>query len=451
MQEIFLARSIQAGFKEFVSTSHLFNTGDRLLLAVSGGVDSMVMCDLFTEAGFNYGIAHCNFQLRGEESVRDETFVRRYAEDHQIPFYLKRFDTEAFAAKQKISIQEAARELRYEWFESIRAENDFTFIAAAHHMNDHIETLLINFFKGTGIHGLHGIRPKQGKVIRPLLFLAKEEILQYVEARDLAFVEDISNLSDKYTRNYIRHQIIPRIKEIFPGIEKQLEKNIGRFSEAEMLYDQAIEAQRSRLVTSKGGEFFIPVLKLKKSTPLSTICYELFKSWNFSFEQSQQVIAMMDSESGRSMTSSTHRVIKDRKWFIITPIKTETHSITLVQKGDSQVDVPGLSLRLTELAPERHSLPRDESTASIDADKLAYPLILRPWRQGDYFYPLGLNKKKKVSRFFIDLKVPLHEKEKVWVLESGSRVVWVVGMRIDHRFRIVPATRSILQIKASKK
>lgn len=443
-----MERLISDRFEEFISRQHLFNKGDRLLLAVSGGSDSMTMCDLFVRSGFTFGIAHCNFQLRGGESLRDENFVREYAARCRVPFHVVHFDTEAYAGREKIAIQETARILRYEWFEQVRKENGYTFIVTAHHLNDHIETLLLNFFKGTGIHGLHGIRAKQGKVVRPMLFLTKDEITQYVEDRRLEFVEDASNASDKYTRNYIRHRVVPVIKDIFPGLERQLEKNIERFTEAGQLYDQAIDAHRKKLVIFRGEEAFIPVLKLRKSVPLNTICYELFKSWGFSAEQSRQIAGMADSEPGKSVTSSTHRLIRDRKWFIVTPLQTGKPSVILIEEDRRQADVPHLSLRFARFASENYSLSKEESVASIDGGRLVYPLVLRPWRQGDYFYPLGLNKKKKVSRFLIDRKVPLHEKEKVWVLESGKRIVWVVGMRLDHRFRVTPATEEILQITA---
>lgn len=435
---------------QFILAHHLFNSGDRILLTVSGGADSMMMCDLFRQAGYNFGIAHGNFQLRGEESVRDENFVREYAARHHIPFYITHFDTNVYAEQKKISIQEAARELRYRWFDEIRSQHDFTFIATAHHLNDHIETLLINFFKGTGIHGLHGIPVRQGKIIRPILFLTKEEILQYIRENNLPFVEDSSNLSDKYTRNYIRHQVIPVIKKIFPGIERQLNQNIERFSEAGLLYEQAIDLHRKKLVEARGEEFFIPVLKLKKSIPLATVCYELFKTWNFSMEQSRQIINMLDSEPGKTISSSTHRLIRDRKWLIITPLMAKKSSIIQIEKNQSHAEGDGFSLHLKRVKAVDHTLSRNETTASLNAAGIVYPLILRPWRQGDYFYPLGLNKKKKISRFLIDRKIPLHDKEDVWVLESEKKIIWVAGMRIDHRFRITESTEEVLQIVYKK-
>lgn len=420
------------------------------MLAVSGGGDSMMMCDLFLQNGFNIGIAHCNFQLRGTDSDNDEKFVQEYAEKMNAPYYIVSFDTNEYAAEQKVSIEEAARALRYAWFEEVRKENDFTFIATAHHLNDHIETLLLNFFKGTGIHGLHGIPVKRDKIIRPLLFLTKEEILQYMQENDLQFMEDATNLSDKYTRNYIRLQVVPVIKNIFPGIERQLEQNINRFSEAGILYDQAIDMHRKKLVEIKGEEAFIPVLKLKKSVPLASICYELFKRWNFNFEQSQQIIRMLDSESGKMISSATHRLIRDRKWLIISPLEVDKPSLILIENDQRLIETKDFSLKLKLLNVNDHTLSPDPVIASLDATHIIFPLVLRPWRQGDYFYPLGLNKKKKVSRFLIDQKIPLHEKEKIWVLESDKKIIWVVGMRIDHRFRITSSTKEIWQFTCKK-
>lgn len=410
----------------------------------------MMMCDLFLNNGYDIGIAHCNFQLRGTDSDSDEEFVRQYAKERNVPYYVARFDTRDYAAEQKVSIEEAARALRYPWFEQIREENDFDFIATAHHLNDHIETLLLNFFKGTGIHGLHGIPVKRGRIIRPLLFLAKEEIRQYLQKNNLQFVEDATNLSDKYTRNFIRLQVVPAIKKIFPGIEKQLEQNIHRFSEAGILYEQAIEVHRNKLVETKGGEAFIPVLKLKKTIPLDSVCYELFKTWNFSFEQSQQIIRMLDSESGKSISSATHRLIRDRKWLIISPLEAARPSLILIEKEQQHIETAIFSLKIKTFNAKEHTLSPDITIASLDAAHLIFPLVLRPWRQGDYFYPLGLNKKKKISRFLIDRKIPLHEKEKVWVLESDKKIIWVVGMRIDHRFRITSSTKEICQFTYKK-
>ncbi|MGH2645565.1 MAG: tRNA lysidine(34) synthetase TilS, partial [Chitinophagaceae bacterium] len=291
--------NIKERFLVHIRNEHLCNKGERILLAVSGGADSMMMAQLFLDSGFSMGIAHCNFQLREQDADRDELLVKEFSIKNNIPFYSIRFETEAFAAKEKLSIEEAARVLRYEWFEKIREHNHYTFIATAHHQNDNIETLLFNFFRGTGMHGLHGIPVKQGKIIRPMLFLTKKEIVEYVSQNNISYADDITNFSDDYTRNYLRNKVIPLLEKPFPGIEKRLGQNIQRFSEAGKLYDQSIEWYKKNLIEIKDKEFFIPVLKLKKNQPLSTIAYEIFKDWGFSHEQSQQIIQILDSEPGK--------------------------------------------------------------------------------------------------------------------------------------------------------
>lgn len=436
-------------FLEFLASQRLCQSGDRILLTVSGGADSMVMTDLFLQSGFSVGIAHCNFQLRGEESTRDEKFVSDYVHNLALPCHIIRFDTAQYASTHKQSIQEAARTLRYDWFEQTRLKEGYTFTATAHHLNDRMETLLINFFKGTGIHGLAGIPLKNGKVIRPLGFLTKTEILQYAAQKTLPFVEDSSNTSEKYTRNYLRHRIIPLVEEAFPGLDKRLEQNMQRLGEAGQLYDQAIAQHRKKLIKLVGGESRISILQLKKSRPLSTIVYEIFKPWGFSAEQSRQIISILDGTPGLVIYSATHRLIRDRKWLIIAPKETQTPSVMAISENQSRVGLEGLTLSIRRIPAAAHSLSAREDIASLDAAKIQFPLLLRRWRQGDYFYPLGMRKKKKLSRFFIDRKLPLNEKEKIWVLESEKRIIWVVGLRIDDRFKIKATTKEVLEITCS--
>lgn len=433
-------------FLLFIKEKQLIQKEDRILLASSGGSDSMVLSDLFYRTGFDFGIAHCNFQLREKDAEYDEAFVTGYAREKHIPFHVIRFETRKYAKEQHLSIQEAARQLRYDWFEEIRKQYDYTFIATAHHKNDHVETLLLNFFKGTGIHGLHGILPRQGRIIRPMLFLSKEEILAYIKAENITYTEDVSNASLKYTRNFLRHEILPQLEKRFPGIVGRLDGNIQRFTEAEQLYQQSIEAHRKRLVEERGAEAFIPVLKLKKSVPLSTLAYELLKNYNFSYEQSQQVIGLIDKEPGRVVCSATHQLLLDRKWFIISPLRSTENTHILIEEKDTRIEREDLHLTLTKKKITDFRLSANPSIAALDAAKVTFPLLLRKWKQGDYFYPLGLRKKKKLSRFFIDQKLSLVEKEKVWVLLSGHRILWVVGMRIDDRFKVTENTKQVLQI-----
>lgn len=439
--------NIQEQFLQYIVTHNLLQKQDRILLAVSGGADSMVLCDLFLKAAIPCGIAHSNFQLRAKEADRDEAFVNAYAEEQKIPFHNIRFSTRQYAEENHLSIEEAARNLRYEWFEKIRKKYAYQFIATAHHRNDNAETLLLNIFRGTGIRGLHGIQPKRDKVIRPLLFLSKADILEYARRQGIRFTTDATNTSTTYTRNFIRHEIVPVIENKFPGIVARLNDNIHRFAEAEQLYDQAISFHRSKLIEKRDDELFIPILKLLKSTPLNTITYEIFKPFNFTYDQCLQIIQLADKTSGKVVYSPTHQLLRDRKWFIISPLQDKDNKHIVIPNEEYVVKAKDLHLTLSVKKAEGLTLTAESNTALLDAGKIQFPLLLRTWEQGDYFYPLGMRKKKKLSRFFIDQKLSLNDKKKVWVLLSGQRIIWVVGMRIDDRFKITPGTKQVLQIK----
>lgn len=444
-------------FKDYIKKEQLFQLNDKLLLAVSGGVDSVVLCELCFQANIPFAIAHCNFQLREEESERDEQFVTVLAKKYDIILFVKRFDTEKYATENKLSIQVAARELRYNWFNQLIVSEEFTGnnknkisgkILTAHHADDNIETLLMNFFKGTGINGLKGILPKQGNLIRPLLFTNKEALLQFAESNGLSFVEDSSNSSDKYTRNYFRNQLIPMVQSVFPKVAENLKDNLQRFREIEQLYTESISQYKKKLLVQKGKEWHIPVLKLKKVQPLATIVYEIIHEFNFTAHQTDAVIGLLDSESGKYIKSSTHRILKNRNWLIINLNELSIEQNILIEgiEGiEEKVSFKdgNISINLSNILSINNSL----SIAKLDFAHIKFPLLLRRWKQGDYFYPLGMQKKKKVSRFLIDQKLSLAQKEKIWVIEMNKKIVWVVGMRIDDRFKITGSTKEVLQIE----
>jgi len=416
----------------------------KLLLAVSGGIDSVVLTDLAYHAGIDFTIAHCNFHLRDEESNRDEQFVQQLGERYNKQVSVQNFDTLAFADEHKLSVQEAARQLRYNWFALLLQEDTaLKAVATAHHADDTIETLLMHFFRGTGISGLHGIPSKQGNIIRPLLFASRDNIIAYAEANKLAWVEDSSNASDKYTRNFFRHQVIPLVQEAYPQVQENLLQNIRRFSEAELLYNEAVNARKKILLFNKGNEVQIPVLKLKQQTPLATVVWEIIKAYDFTAAQVNEVIKLLDApNNGSYIASATHRIIRNRQWLIIVD-HSHADAITIpVEKDDTHIafDQKQLSIQQLTTLPD---IPASSDVAALDASQLTYPLLLRKWKQGDYFYPLGMKKKKKLSRFFIDNKLSPTAKEKVWVLESNKRIAWVIGYRIDDRFKITPATKNI--------
>ena len=456
-------------FNHFIATEHLFLPKDKLLLAVSGGMDSVVLCELCNQAGYDFTIAHCNFQLRGAESERDEQFVRQLGIQYGKEVLVKRFDTELYAVANKVSIQVAARELRYSWFNelivsgqsagvsretsdvssgSLTYDSRFTIhdrIVTAHHLDDNIETMLMNFFKGTGITGLRGILPKQGKLVRPLLFAHKEALKTFAEANNMSWVEDSSNTSDKYTRNYFRRHVIPLIEKMYPAVEGNLSDNLGRFREAEQLYRQAIDLHKKKLLEHKGNEVRIPVLKLKKAVPLTSIVYEIIRDYGFSPQQASEVIALLDSESGKYVSSATHRVIRNRNWLIIAALNdTSAETILIEGIGDWGFGTGELELRRT---PNPQSpIPNSPNIATLDGKKINFPLLLRKWKTGDYFYPLGMQKKKKLARFFIDQKLSRTAKENIWVIEMNKKIVWIVGHRIDDRFKITSSTTELLTI-----
>jgi tRNA(Ile)-lysidine synthase len=432
--------SLLQKFKEL----NFFQPKDHLLLAVSGGMDSVVLCELCRQAGYDFFIAHCNFQLRGEESTRDENFVRALAGHYNVPFHVKHFDTQAYAKEHKCSIQVAARELRYSWFQTLDAK----YIVTAHHLNDNIETVLMNFLKGTGITGLRGILPKQGNIVRPLLFASKEDLKQFAQENNLKWVEDSSNAEDKYTRNFIRHKLIPLISEIYPQAESNLANNISRFREAEYLYNQSIEQLIKKTVEVKGSELHIPILKLQKTNVAGTILFELLHPLGFTSKQTEEALHLVQSETGKYISSPTHRILKNRNWLIIAPNETTVAGHVLIEEGERSVQFAIGSLQLS--CEKEQQVSAENNIALLDASEITFPLILRKWKPGDYFYPLGMRKKKKLARFLIDNKLSATQKEKVWVIEMDKKILWVIGHRIDDRFRITPHTQKMLKITFSE-
>ena len=426
----------------------LFAPSDRLLIAVSGGVDSVVLCDLCRNAGFDFEIAHANFQLRGEDSVADEHFVRGLAEQLRVPVHVKKFDTPAYAGEKKFSIQVAARELRYEWFNEL-LDNGPRFLLTAHHADDNIETVLMNFFRGTGITGLRGMLPKQNRIVRPLLFASKKEILAYAKERKLSWREDISNASDKYSRNYFRNTIIPMVYKIYPEAEANLIHNISRFAEADELFNQAVDLHKKRLLELKGDEVHIPILKLSRVSPLHTILFEVIKDYGFTSHQLNEVLHLTTGAQGSYVQSSTHRIIKNRNWLIIAPVNNENGIHIVIDDDAREVNFSGGTLKIDGGDADNINFSDDVHVAELDQRRIRFPLLLRKWKAGDYFYPLGMKKKKKISRFLIDNKLSKTEKEKLYVIESDKKICWVVGMRIDERFKITAATKKILRLTVS--
>jgi tRNA(Ile)-lysidine synthase len=449
-------------YKDFIKKENLFSSRDKLLLAVSGGVDSVVLCELCKQAGYDFLIVHCNFQLRGAESERDEEFVRKLGEKYKVEVKVKKFDTEKFAEKNKMSFQEAARLLRYEWFNELVESSEFgvrshelmtpdsrlrTFLLTAHHANDNAETVLMNFCRGTGLHGLTGIPVSYGNIKRPLLIFTKDELMQFAKENKLEFVEDSSNLSSKYTRNLFRNEIIPAISKVYPQANENLNDNINRFKEIEKLYKLAVNDIKKKLVKEKRNEWHIPVKQLMGYNNRALI-YEIIADFGFNEKQIDEVIKLAESDSGKYIDSPTldYRIIRHRHWFIISPINSVESEIIIIEKGISNLEFGNGRLGIEVIPDPQFQIPNSTHIGCFDFKFIKFPLILRRCKTGDYFYPLGMKKKKKLSRFFIDQKLSKTEKEKTWVIEMDKKIIWVVGKRIDERFKVTEKTKNVIKI-----
>ena len=436
-------------FKDYIKRNNLFSAKDKLLLAVSGGVDSVVLCELCKQAGYDFVIAHCNFRLRDKESERDEEFVKELAERYKVEIKVKNFETEKYAAENKISIQEAARELRYQWFnELLTTDSRLKTILTAHHADDNAETVLMNFCRGTGLHGLTGIPVSQGKIRRPLLSFTKEELIAIAKENDLGYVEDSSNLSSKYTRNFFRNELIPAISKIYPAISENLNDNINRFKEIEKLYKLAVADLKKKLVKQKGSEWHIPVKQLMGINNRALV-FEIISEFGFTEKQVDEVIKLTESGSGKYIDSPNlqYRIIRHRHWLIINQVNSVESDIYIIESGIRDLEFGIVHLKIEVIPNSKSPIPNSPGIAYLDEKEIKFPLILRKWKQGDYFYPLGMKKKKKLSRFFIDEKLSKSQKEKIWVLEMDKKIIWVVGMRIDERFKVTEKTKQVLQIK----
>jgi len=440
---------LQSRFQDHVRNNGLWQEGDLLLLACSGGIDSVVLATLLSRMNQPVEILHCNFNLRGEESKRDEDFVRTLAKSMAMPCHVQSFDTQAAIKKMGKGVQEVARILRYEWFDKMledrKKTNKNAYLLTAHHADDQVETIAMNFFRGTGIAGMHGMQLKAGNLIRPLLFARRAEILDFAESNAIEWVDDSSNVEDNYTRNHFRHHVIPQVEKVFPAIAQNLLDNAKRFSEMEIIYRNQIEKIKAGLIVKQGQSLAIPVNKLTSMSPIDTIMFEVFRDFGFSSHQVPEIKKLFDAISGKSVFSNTHRVLRNRNWLLIDPIEEKTHDIIVIEEGVESVTFKNSLLQIKKYDGNR--LPDDNANhAWIDLQAISFPLMLRPWKPGDYFYPLGMRKKKKVAKLLTDLKLSLAEKENQWVIEADKKIIWVVGRRIDDRVKIKASTNNILSI-----
>ena len=446
---------MQRAFLSYIKKENLFNSSDKILLTVSGGIDSLAMVELFHHAGFNFGIAHCNFQLRGEESDGDEIFVRSIAEKYSLKFHLIKFDTAIYAKKNKVSIQIAARELRYQWFEEIRASNNYSFIATAHHKDDSIETFFINLIRGSGISGLHGILSKNANVIRPLLFTNKNDITKYVKSCKIYYRDDSSNASEKYIRNKIRLKLIPLLKELNPNINQTIAEDIKRLANTEKIYRKEIFNKSLIVVEKHNNSISFSIKELKKLDPIESYLFEFLQPFGFNFAVVNEIVASLDGLSGKKFLSATHRLVKDREYLLIDKIPAALPKVSQAmltpQIANFQIDEEnniienmGLKFVINKLLkPSVFSFPASNKIASFDYNKLNFPLELRKWQKGDVFQPIGMKGKKLISDFFIDEKFSIQQKENAWLLTSRGKIIWLVGHRMDDKFKVTDKTIKI--------
>ena len=439
-----------ARFENYVSEHLLFSPQDPLLLAVSGGVDSMVMAELFHRAGCNFAIAHCNFALRGAESNLDEKFVASMAEVYGVKLFVKHFKTREYAGFNKVSVQMAARTLRYEWFDELIETEGYKAIATAHHLDDQIETFFINMLRGTGISGLHGILPMRDNIIHPMMFAYRRNIEEYASDEAVGFREDSSNRSTKYVRNKLRHDLMPILAEINPDFKKTLTATIERVRESEMLLTHYFDDVRKHVLKQDEEAITISIADLMSYSPYEAYLYELLQPFGFNRSVTEEVAAGLTEISGKQYFSPTHRLVKDREFLLINslgPAGAQPADEIFIEKDTTDLRSPlQLNFTIIDNYPGL-KINKSGSIAMLDASKITWPLRLRKWNEGDAFIPYGMTNHKKLSDFFIDNKFSIVEKENTWLLISGDEIVWLIGHRIGNAYRISDSTESILQVE----
>jgi len=439
-------------FINFIQKENLFKSDQKILIAVSGGIDSIILSKLFSLAKFNFGIAHVNFSLRGEESLADEVFVKKFAKTLKVPYHSICFDTNAFAEKEKLSTQLAARILRYTWFEEIRVKNQYDFIATAHHQLDSAETMLINLTRGTGLAGFHGIPIKNGHIIRPLSFASQDLIYDFVVEHKLAWREDSSNATTKYQRNFIRHEIMPKFQELNPQFEQTLADTSEKIRHIEhWISAELTEFKIKHVRDDSDGNIFVPTSTGYSAEKWTVIAEQYLQEFNFSFGVINQIIAHPAEKVGKLFESPSHILNIDRNQWVISPKDQSAFKPILIQEDDEIVAFGPNELHVFIEENNDSFVPSSSpNIACLDADGLEFPLEIRKYQEGDWFCPLGMNTKKLISDFLTDKKVPLNIKKNTQILLSKGSVVWVMGHRIDNRNKVSDKTETvmILEIRA---
>lgn len=425
----------------------------KLLLAISGGIDSVVLLDLLSKTDSELYLAHCNFKLRGKDSDADEVFVRLKAKKYGIPVHVIQFDTKEYASAHKCSIQMAARELRYSWFKDLLKEKRYDYLLTAHHADDNLETFFINLSRGTGIDGLCGIPEKYNTILRPLLPFGKEDIYSYASEQKLSWREDHSNEDSKYLRNKIRKELVPKLKEINPSFLERLSSTLNHLKETNEIVGDVMQTVRDKVIEKQGvtdpSVIHFRVKDLLEFSNNTAYLYQLF--YPFGFHQWDDIKSLLVSQSGKQVFSKTHRLVKHRDYLLLSEIN-QNHADTAareIQDADTLINLDASSLEMESIKLSGSGFNKKLSDgtkyAHFDKDLLTYPLSVRKWEKGDYFYPIGMTGKKKLSKFFKDEKYSLLDKENIWLLCSGADIIWIIGKRMDNRFKISDKTKTILK------
>ncbi len=439
--------NLQQKVQSYIQKHQLLTENGPVLVGVSGGTDSVALLHILISLGYNCITAHCNFHLRMEESNQDEVFVHNLAHSYSTPFYSIDFETTKYAELHKISIEMAARDLRYAWFDEILEKSGSQAIAIAHHIDDSIETMLMNLVRGTGIRGLAGIQPRNKNVVRPLLSCTREELENYLVEHKLEHVEDSSNQENNYTRNKFRNELLPLLTVINPSARENLYKSLGNLEGNLAVYEHAISEITKTIVDKSGTDIQISIDKLNEQVHVPTVLFELLLPYGFGSLQSEQIASVLNAESGKVFYSETHRLVKDRKYLIISAKNIKKNNYYSISQSITEIISP-IHLTITKIIIDDTFLPSKlPDCVHIDASLLEFPLELRQWNEGDVFYPFGMTQKKKLSDYFIDQKFSIPEKEQCWLLVSGEKIVWIVGHRLDNRFRISEKTREVIEFQ----
>ncbi|MDD2797046.1 MAG: tRNA lysidine(34) synthetase TilS [Bacteroidales bacterium] len=437
---------MQNKINQFISKHQLLTNAAKVIVGVSGGADSVALLHFLWNAGYACVAAHCNFQLREEESNRDEQFVREFCKKWNIPLEVIAFDTKQVATQRKISIEMAARDLRYEWFEELRIKHEAESIAVAHHRDDNVETFLLNVIRGTGIRGLSGMAPKNGNIVRPFLDVDREEIDAYLAINSLNFVDDSSNFETIYLRNKIRLELLPWMEKINPSVKDAINRTSKNLNDVEQIYLSEIETQRHQLIREKEDAIHISIPKLKGFAQTSTLLFELLQPYGFNRIVCDDIFESLDGISGKKFFSPNFVLVKDREELIIKQISKSEGEEYFISAEKTNIDSP-ISLKLNHVSLNDFTLTKSKDFAYFDAEKVKFPLSLRHWEEGDWFIPFGMKGKQKVSDYFSDHKFNLHQKEAIWLLCSDTNIIWIVGERSDNRFRIDENTTEVLVVK----